>query len=178
MTFRRILTLTTAAALVAVVGVAVYAWSNGVRYYAVESGSMSPAMNAGDLVIDAPTTATTAYQIGDIITFHPTPGYITTHRVVAVDAAGISTKGDANSTTDLGQIPPTSVVGRVVAVVPFAGYVATFFRQPAGLAALLLGIVALYLAWGLVRGRKPDASGNPDTPPPPEWPKPAEGEPR
>lgn len=178
MTLRRILTLTAVAATVAVVGAVAYAWSSGVRFYAVESGSMAPALRQGDLLIDVPTTATTSYRVGDIITFHPTPGYTSTHRIVAVDAAGISTKGDANPSPDLGQIQPPSIVGRVFAVVPFGGYVAIFFRQPAGLAALLLGIVALYLAWGLVHGRKPDASSNPDTPPPPEWPKPAEGEPR
>ena len=65
---------------------------------------MSPALGRGDLVVDAPVTTTTTYQVGDIITFHPTPGYTTTHRIVAVDAAGISTRGDANATADLGQI--------------------------------------------------------------------------
>jgi signal peptidase len=163
MTLRRILTLTAVAALVAVVGVVAYAWSNGVRFYAVESGSMSPALRQGDLVVDAPTTATTSYRVGDIITFHPTPGYTVTHRIVAVDAAGISTKGDANQTDDLGQIPSTSVAGRVIAVVPFGGYVATFFQQPAGIAALLLVIVALYIAWELARGRKPAAASGPET---------------
>jgi signal peptidase I len=163
MTIRRILTLTAVAALVAVVAVVAYAWSNGARFYAVESGSMSPALRQGDLVVDAPTTATTSYRVGDIITFHPTPGYTVTHRIVAVGAAGISTKGDANSTDDLGQIPSTSVVGRVVAVVPFGGYVASFFQQPAGIAALLLVMVALYIAWELARGRKPAAASGPET---------------
>jgi signal peptidase len=165
------------AAVLAAVGVMGWAWSSGVRFYAVESGSMSPAFGVGDLVIDTPTTATSSFRVGDVITFRPTPGYTTTHRVVAVDAAGIRTKGDANASPDVGQITPGSIVGRMVAVVPFGGYVAAFFRQPAGIAALLLVIVALYLSWGLVRGRNPDASDNPE-PPPPEWPKPAEGEPR
>ena len=163
MTLRRILAFTAVAALVAVVGVVVYAWSNGVRFYAVESGSMSPALRQGDLVVDAPTAATTSYRVGDIITFHPTPGYTVTHRIVAVDAAGITTKGDANSTADLGKIPPTSVVGRTIAVVPYGGYVATFFRQPAGIFALVLVIVVLYTAWGFVHVRKPDAPSGPDT---------------
>jgi signal peptidase I len=163
MTLRRILTFTAVAALVALAGAFAYAWSNGMRFYAVESGSMSPAMHQGDLVVDAPTTATATYWVGEIITFHPTPGYITTHRIVAIDAAGISTKGDANSTADLGKIPPKNVVGRVIAVVPYGGYVATFFRQPAGIFALVLVIVALYIGWELVRVRKPDAPSGPDT---------------
>lgn len=163
MTVRRIATFAAVVAFVAAVAVVAYAWANGVRFYAVESGSMSPAIHSGDLVIDAPTTVATTYQVGDVITFHPTPGFTTTHRVVAVDTAGITTKGDANSTADLGQIPTASISGRVIAVVPFGGYLATFFRQPAGIAALLLAIVALFIGWELVSARKPDAPSSPDT---------------
>ena len=157
MTLRRIVTLAGVAALVAIGCGLGYAWTNGVRFYAVESGSMSPAVNAGALVVDAPTTATTQYQVGEIITFHPTPGYTVTHRIVAIDASGITTKGDANTTDDIGQVPPTSVVGRVIVVVPYGGYVAAFFRQPAGIFALILLVVALYVAWELLRGMKPHA---------------------
>ena len=87
---------------------------------------MSPAFGQGDLVIDVPTTTSTTYQVGDIITFHPTPGYTTTHRIVAVDAAGITTKGDANPSSDVGFIQPAMVAGRVAFSVPFGGYVAVF----------------------------------------------------
>jgi len=146
MTLRRVAAFLTVAALAAVVGSGAYAWSHGVRFYAVESGSMSPAMNAGDLVIDLPTTPTSKYQVGEIVTFHPTPGYITTHRIVAVEADGVSTQGDANSTPDLGQVPPENIVGRVVAVVPFVGRLALFLRQPGGLVALLL--VMGFTLWG------------------------------
>jgi signal peptidase I len=178
MTLRRILAFAFVAAFFAVVGLFGYAWSNGVRFYGVESGSMSPALGQGDLVIDSPTTPATEFRVGEVITFHPTPGYTTTHRIVAIDAVGITTKGDANASADLGQIPTTSVVGRVIGVVPFGGAVAAFFRQPAGIAALLVGIVALYLAWGLVQGRKPEASTDPDIPPPPAPPEPIDGEAR
>lgn len=174
---KRILALAAAAALVAVVGLVAHGWSNGVRFYGVESGSMAPAFGQGDLVIDVPTTTSTTFQVGDVITFHPTPGYTTTHRIVALDDAGITTKGDANRSSDLGQIPPSSVVGRVVAVVPFGGSVAAFFRQPAGIAALLVGIIALYIAWGLVTGRKPDPSSDSVILPPHESPTLPEGEP-
>jgi signal peptidase len=165
MIVRRIITLAVVAALVAAVAGAAYAWSQGVRFYAVESGSMSPAIAEGSLVVDAPTTGTTTYQVGEIITFHPTPGYTTTHRIVAIGPDGITTKGDANRSNDVAAISPTSVVGRVIIVVPYGGYVATFFRQPTGVLALLLLIVALYVAWELVRGRKPDAPPAADTKP-------------
>ena len=173
MTLRRVAAFLTVAVLAAVVGGCAYAWSHGVRFYAVESGSMSPAMNAGDLVIDLPTTPTSKYQVGEIVTFHPTPGYITTHRIVAVEADGVSTQGDANSTPDLGQVPPENIVGRVVAVVPFVGRLALFLRQPGGLVALLLVMVAISVGWELVRDQKrraPRALGASDPPRPLEWP--------
>lgn len=157
MTLRRIVTLAVVAVLVAIGCALGYAWSQGVRFYAVESGSMSPAIAEGSLVVDAPTTATSTYRVGDIVTFHPTPGYTVTHRIVAIDASGITTKGDANTTDDISQVPPTSVVGRVIVVVPYGGYVAAFFRQPAGVFALILLVVALYVAWELLRGTKPHA---------------------
>lgn len=155
MTARLFVTLAAAASLVLVIGVVAYAWANGVRFYAVESGSMSPAMHQGDLLIDLPTTPTSTYRVGDIVTFQPTPGYIVTHRIVEIGAGGISTKGDANTAADLGRIPPSSIVGRVVAVVPFAGAVAAFFRQPVGIAALLAVMVVIYGAWHLSAARTP-----------------------
>ena len=167
MIVRRFLTLVAAASLVVVIGVVAYAWANGVRFYAVESGSMSPAMHQGDLLIDLPTTATSTYRVGDIVTFKPTPDFIVTHRIVAIGADGISTKGDANTAADLGQIPAANIVGRVVAVVPVVGTVAAFFRQPAGIATLLVVIVVIYGAWHLAADRKPvvpatlDAAANP-----------------
>ena len=158
MTLRRILGIAAVAAFVALVGGVAYGWANGVRFYNVESDSMSPALHRGDLVIDVPTTPTTVYQVGDIVTFHPTPGYTTTHRVAAVDSEGITTKGDANLSADVGQIVRENIVGRVVAAVPFGGFVASFFRQPLGIAALLLAIVAIYVLWQFAGDRKPEVA--------------------
>jgi signal peptidase I len=155
MTLPRALALAITAVFIAVAGVAAYGWANGVRFYAVESGSMAPAFGQGDLVIDTPTSPATVFRVGDVITFHPTAGYTTTHRIIAVDATGISTQGDANQTADIGQIQAGDVIGIVVGVVPFGGYVAMFFRQPAGIAALIGVMVVLYLAWELLFARKP-----------------------
>jgi signal peptidase len=172
----RVLAFMALAAMAAVVAASAYEWSMGMRFYAVESGSMAPAMSPGDLVIDTPSAPTTSYHVGDVITFHPTPGYTTTHRIVAVDASGFTTKGDANRTADVGTVPSSSIVGRVVCVVPLGGYVAGFLRQPAGIAALLLAAVALYIAWGIVDHRGSATPEPTDDPPPPEWPPTADRE--
>jgi signal peptidase len=149
MTIRRILTLAAAAALVAVVALVAYAWSNGVRVYAVDSGSMAPTFNTGALVVDLPVTPTTVFHVGDVVTFHPTPGYTATHRIAAIGPDGISTKGDANPSRDVGLIQPGMIAGRVAFSVPFGGYVAVFFQHPVGVVALLLLLLALLAVWQL-----------------------------
>lgn len=166
MTFRRVVTTASVMALVSLIGLGVFAWSNGVRFYAVDSDSMSPAFRTGALIVDMPTTPATAFRVGDVVTFHPTPGYTATHRITAIGVAGITTKGDANSSSDVGFIQPNMIVGRVAFSVPFGGYVAMFFRQPVGVAALVGVMVLLYLAWELLFARKPSAHGAPDLTPP------------
>ena len=148
MILRRALTLVFFAGIATVMGVALVGWNNGFRFYVVDSGSMSPAVHAGDLVIDSPVGSSTILSVGDVITFHPTPAFTTTHRIVTTDAAGIVTKGDANETPDIGTLPASDVVGRVAFVVPYGGYVVSFLRQPAGIVALLLFMVVLYFIWG------------------------------
>ena len=153
MTLRRILTLAAVAALVAVVGGAGYAWSNGVRFYAVDSGSMSPTFNTGALVVDLPVTPTTVYEVGDVVTFHPTPGYTATHRIVAIDTDGITTKGDANASSDVGYIQPSMIAGRVAFSVPYAGAAVVFLRNPVGVVALLVLLIGLAVVWDLTQDK-------------------------
>ncbi len=148
----RIVAAVTAAVLIAIAGCGVYAWSSGVRVYAVDSGSMSPTFNTGALVVDLPVTPPTVFHVGDVITFHPTPGYTATHRIAAIGPDGISTKGDANPSSDVGYIQPSMIAGRVAFSVPFGGYVAVFFKHPVGVVALLLLLLAMLAVWQLTGG--------------------------
>lgn len=149
MNLKRFLALAATATLVAVTGVVAYGWSNGVRFYAVDSGSMSPAFDTGALVVDMPVTPATVYQVGDVVTFHPTPGYTATHRIVAIGKDGITTKGDANPSSDVGYIQPSMIAGRVAFSVPYGGNAVVFLRNPVGVAALLLMIIGLVVVWEL-----------------------------
>ena len=162
MILRRVVTLALVVAFLALFGIAAYAWSNGLQAYAVQSDSMSPAIKTGDIVVDRPTNATTVYQVGDVITFHPTPGVTTTHRIAAITADGYVTKGDANQTPDVGYLQASNIVGRVALVVPYAGAAIMFFQHPGSIALLGLLLVGLFVAWEL-SARKP--SGD-DSPPP------------
>ena len=156
MTARRVVTLVLVVAFLALFGMAAYAWSNGLRAYAVESDSMSPAIKTGDIVVDLPTNSNTVYQVGDIVTFHPPPGVTTTHRIAAITQNGYVTKGDANQTPDVGYVQAGNIVGRVATVVPYAGAVIMFFQHPASIALLALLLVGLFVAWEL-SARRPSA---------------------
>ena len=145
---RRLIRSTVALTLIVIVGGA-WAWSSGMRAYVVDSGSMSPTIQTGALVVDVPMTAATTLHVGDVITFHPTPAVTTTHRIAVIDKNGITTKGDANPSDDVGHIQPSMVVGKVAFSVPFAGYAVAFFQQPLRALALLLLIVALLGVWQL-----------------------------
>jgi len=135
------------AALLVVATGAALAWSQGYRLFAIQTGSMSPAFPIGALVIDAPPSAD-GPSSGDVITFRTGAGFVT-HRVVESTVGGLTTKGDANATDDPWTIPQASVVGRVIAVAPRWGYVLVFFKQPAGVAAVVLGLSSIILLWQL-----------------------------
>ena len=90
----------------------------GLRLYSVQSGSMSPAIDVGDMLVSRPFDASKINE-GDVITFAPdlsTPTYTVTHRVVSIDRANkqITTKGDANTTPDE-SIAYSQVVGQLPA---------------------------------------------------------------
>ena len=75
---------------------------------------------------------------------------VVTHRITDITKAGlIHTKGDANRTADVWEIRPNQVRGAVVAGIPFAGYVAVYLQQPAGVASVITAVLALMLLWGL-----------------------------
>jgi len=93
----------------------------------VLTGSMTPTIRPGDLVIVRPTPAEALY-LGDIVTFQPVSGVATliTHRVIQIDrdaagqVTGIQTQGDANNSPDK-PLVPGQVMGRVWYTVPKIG---------------------------------------------------------
>lgn len=89
----------------------------GHKFYTVLTGSMSPTIEPGDLVIVKETPANEIKE-GDIITFASSQSdNITTHRVKQVikeDEIKFVTKGDANNVEDPNPVSEQLLVGRVV----------------------------------------------------------------
>ncbi len=127
------------------------AWHEGYRLYAVKTGSMTPGLPVGSLLVDAPARA--PYHRGDIVTVErpeDAMNPVVTHRVFAVGAAGnIRTKGDANPEPDVFVAKRANVIGEVVAHVPKGGYVLFYFSQWTGVLSLMTVLLTIWLAWGM-----------------------------
>jgi signal peptidase I len=100
---------------------------DGYRGIFCRGGSMRPLFHPGDRVNLAPCVVQNT-RPGDVIVFNA-PGESTriVHRVVAISAAGVRTRGDANDRDDRWQLSLDEIIGRVLSVerkgkvIPVAG---------------------------------------------------------
>lgn len=145
----RVLLAVVALALVGLAGTGLMFWLQGYRVYVLYTGSMSPTLRPGDLLVDRP--ANNGYRVGDIITFRKSASNseVVTHRVAAIAPQSITTKGDANRTTDASAIPPDQVKGSLAYDLRGFGYLVVYFREPAGIASLVTTSLAIIFLWGL-----------------------------
>jgi signal peptidase I len=120
----------------------------------VRSGSMSPAIDTGDVVVVRPIAPTDA-AIGDIVTFKDPDGSgrLLVHRVRALsrsrDEVEVITQGDANSTQEHWKVPPDGTIGSVAYRLPMLGFAVSRINSPAGRVGLLI-VPALLLAFSLL----------------------------
>lgn len=114
------------------------------RVYLIHTGSMGKTIPSGSLVL----VREHQYQIGQVVTFVEN-GATVTHRLIAINAAGIiTTKGDANPTVDPWRIPKRFIIGGVVRTVPVLGFLwAYIFMTWQGPASILVFIIGMVLLW-------------------------------
>jgi signal peptidase len=114
----------------------------GVRPLVVQSGSMSPTIETGDVIF---TEMVHPYEaaVGDIVTFSDPSrsGRLVTHRVLEVEDLGTAlvfvTRGDANTGVERWGIGADERVGKYLFRLPKAGFVASWGGSPAVRFALL-----------------------------------------
>jgi signal peptidase len=125
----------------------------------VLSGSMSPGIRTGDLIVDDPVGAAAATRLhrGQVITFYDQPGSKTviTHRIVRVVHQNgqvlYQTKGDANDAPDATLRQASTVIGTYAWKVPRGGYFLTNLHRPIVFGLLLLAPILWLVAEPLRR---------------------------
>lgn len=134
----------------------------GARLLPVLTGSMAPYAATGALVLTVPVDGRDV-AAGDVVAFRPPAPYETVgdrpvlHRVAEVGEmtngrTWMSTKGDANAAVDPWQVSTRNVTfARAVLVLPQLGWL--FTGGPMVTGALVLGVAALLLGVGALRGR-------------------------
>ena len=132
----------------------------GWQLFAVQSGSMAPAIPVGSIIAVRPVPANTL-RVGDVITFgdRNRPDVRVTHRIIALETREgqqvALTKGDANNTSDSWNVPVQSAIGRVAFHVPYAGYLVYWLNSPPVRTLALLAVILLLIGPSLAARRRP-----------------------
>ncbi|GAA2861201.1 signal peptidase I [Paenarthrobacter ilicis] len=114
------------------------------------TGSMSPLINPGDVVVTVPTPVNDV-KVGDIITYHiPVEDQrVETHRITEITTTAdggvaVQTKGDANNGIDpwIATLQGKTV-DKQVATIPYVGNAIRALREPIVLNILMYGAPAI-----------------------------------
>ena len=120
-------------------------------FYVVSSGSMIPALNVYDVIVVQENISFDHIKVGDIVAFN-SPGANSetiVHRVVQIlnqNPFEIRTKGDSNVESISGidfPITKDNYIGKVVYVIPHAGYLAGILNPPINyiIISAIMGII-------------------------------------
>jgi signal peptidase I len=160
MRLRAFLTWAVAGFVLAVLLAAALPQALGSTSMVVRSGSMTPAIRTGDIVVVRPIAPTEA-AIGDIVTFKDPAGSdrLLVHRVRAISRVGddveVITRGDANTTQERWKVPADGTIGTVVYRVPALGFAVAWIGSPAGRVGLIIFPALLLAAMFLIRIWRP-----------------------
>jgi len=127
---------------------------------AVASGSMTPTLNVGDLIVvqgglEAPYNEINVdYTNGTIIVFQGNPigkpGELIVHRAVDKDLRNgvwyFTTHGDNNPKGSEERFSEEDLVGKVVGYIPLIGHIPLFVREPSGMIIILVLMLILIFA--------------------------------
>jgi signal peptidase I len=121
------------------------------RVIIVSGHSMEPTFHTGDMIIALPSDS---YERGQVVPYRvpdgdPGAGGLVIHRIVGGNAAnGFVMQGDNNPSPDIWTPKPADMVGRQVLLVPRVGLYMAWLRQPGVLAALIAGLVTMFILLG------------------------------
>jgi len=156
----------TAVAMISVLAIWGSTGMLGFRPSIISSGSMTPTLQVGDVIITVEASPNDI-KIGDIIQYSG-ENEIIAHRVVDIQQQGRTkyfiTKGDDNNAPDPEPVSPSQVIGKTVFTIPKLGWVSiaiktffteiyTFFTTNLTYAYTTLAIIIPTSAFGIHRYR-------------------------
>jgi signal peptidase I len=147
--------------VVALLALATLPLAFGMHTYAVQSGSMTPAIDTGDLVIVRSISPTDA-RVGDIVMFNDPEGgdRLISHRVRALNRRGgrsyFLTRGDANTGFEHWNVPDTGTIGEIVYRVPKLGFMLGRIGSWQGRITLVVLPALILMVLGLIRIWRPE----------------------
>ena len=157
-------------AVVVFAGLAVGPHVLGYRTMTMLTGSMSPGIDPGDVIVVTPLPITDV-RAGMVISYHiPVDDHrLVSHRVLTVDqapdgATTVQTKGDANDSPDPWQATlQGDTAWQVTAVIPELGTLIQTLRTPIVSQALVYGAPTLLAGWLLLSIWTPTPTRTDDT---------------
>ncbi|MBE6543942.1 MAG: signal peptidase I [Ruminococcaceae bacterium] len=120
----------------------------GVGASVVLSGSMEPELSVDDLII---VKSQENYSINDVVVFQ-SHGSLVVHRIISIEEGMVTTKGDANNTSDE-PIKIEEIKGIVVKSIPYVGGFVSFLKSPIGI-ILTVGIAVFLMEFSFRREKK------------------------
>ena len=124
----------------------------GYSVYRVSSGSMSPELEVGDVILGKSVENPAELKVGDVVTYQGSgemTGELITHEVIVAPQEEngelmLQTKGIANEVPD-SPISADKVVSVMVCEVPFLSALYNFFFSPWGLLAIIGLIILVFI---------------------------------
>ena len=120
---------------------------------AVQSESMSPTFNKGDLIF-IQKCDTSKLEVGDIVTFHTiidNEYALNTHRIESIDELNgmrsFTTKGDNNDVADTHVISDGDIVGKYLFAIPQMGKVMDFLSSSMGFLIVIVLPMLLFFIY-------------------------------
>ncbi len=98
----------------------------GRAFFIVETGSMEPTINKGELIV---VSERKNYKVGDIVTILDNEKYIFTHRIVEIIGDNVVTKGDSNDLRDE-IVSNRNIIGKVIIHSKILGFFVIYLLKP------------------------------------------------
>ena len=125
--------------------------------FSVQTDSMEPTINTGDLIIGRIPESANDLPVGAIVSFREKDGnqtFVNTHRIYEVDDAGSVTKyttwGDNRESCPAPDATPKTeheIISVYQFRIPFVGAFIDFIREPLGFILVLVIPMLAFIAW-------------------------------